>query len=182
MRAALLAAGASALAVIAVAGGVHAQQSNDPADVLASVRVLDPVVRSLEPVVRELQTEERTGTDTTVTISSDVLFAFDSAELADTAARVVGDLATRIASTDAGVTVVGHTDGVGTLEYNQDLSERRAVAVAEAIRAELGDGRTIATEGRNFSEPVAPETVGGGDDPAGRARNRRVEITFEEPS
>ncbi len=36
------------------------------------------------------------------------------------------------------------------------------------------------TEGRSSSEPVAPETVSGADDPTGRARNRRVEISFAE--
>ncbi len=44
----------------------------------------------------------------------------------------------------------------------------------------LGAGRDITTEGRNFSEPVVLETVGGEDDPSGRARNRRVEISFDE--
>lgn len=194
-RAASLAAGAAAVVAVVMAGGAHAQESDAPAvddldvDIADTirrlepeVRRLEPEVRALEPEVRELRTEERSGEDTTVTISADVLFAFDSAELADAATGVVADLSARIEPTAADVLVVGHTDAIGSLEYNQDLSERRAEAVAEAIRAELGDGRTIATEGRNSAEPVAPETVGGEDDPAGRARNRRVAITFAEGS
>jgi OmpA-OmpF porin, OOP family len=151
-------------------------------DLTGSVRPLELVVRQLEPVVRELQIEERQGERTTVTISTDVLFAFDSAKLADAATDVVSELAGRIAATDSDVTVVGHTDGIGTRRYNQRLSEQRAEAVARVLRDRLDDGRAITTEGRNFSEPVAEETINGEDNPEGRARNRRVEISFDEPS
>lgn len=92
------------------------------------------------------------------------------------------DLASRIATTTEGeVLVVGHTDGIGTLEYNQDLSERRATAVAALLRGRLDPARSVNAEGRSFSEPVALETSGGADDPAGRALNRRVTISFDEP-
>lgn len=183
------------LTLLGVAGPALAQDSGatfvDPLedgqvpadlDVAGSVRLLEPSVYLLEPVVRELQTEEREGERTTVTISSDVLFDFDSADLTSSAEQVVSELAGRIAGTDSDVRVVGHTDSIGSRDYNQRLSERRAEAVADALEQELGDGRAIATEGRNFSEPIAAETVDGQDDPSGRARNRRVEITFDEPS
>lgn len=182
------------MAVLTMAGPALAQDAEptvtDPlegqappsaSDLQGSVRVLEPVVRTLEPVVRDLQTEEQEGERTTVTISTDVLFAFDSAELTPTANEVVSDLAERIAATDSDVLVVGHTDGIGTREYNQRLSEQRAAAVAEVLRNQLDDRRDIATEGRNFSEPIAEETINGEDNPQGRARNRRVEISFEEP-
>jgi outer membrane protein OmpA-like peptidoglycan-associated protein len=151
-------------------------------DITGTVRQLEPVVRQLEPVVRDLQTEERQGERTTVTISTDVLFAFDSAKLTPEARDVVSELAGRIAATDSDVAVVGHTDGIGTRRYNQRLSERRAEAVAGVLRDQLDDSRTITTEGRNFSEPIAEETSNGEDDPEGRARNRRVEISFDEAS
>lgn len=149
-------------------------------DLQGSVRVLEPVVRTLEPVVRELQIEEHEGERTTVTISTDVLFDFDSAKLTSTAAEVVSGLSERIAATDSDVHVVGHTDGIGTREYNQRLSERRAEAVAKVLQRQLDDGRDVTTEGRNFSEPIAEETINGEDNPQGRARNRRVEISFDE--
>lgn len=153
-------------------------------ELAGSIRVLEPTVRLLVPTVRELRTEARTGDQTTVTISTDVLLDFDSAELTPPAVAVIDDLAARIAGAGGagGVLVVGHTDGIGSLEYNQDLSERRAAAVATVLEGSLGAGRDITTEGRNFSEPVAPETVGGEDDPGGRAQNRRVEISFDESS
>jgi outer membrane protein OmpA-like peptidoglycan-associated protein len=160
---------------------LEGQAPPSASDLQGSVRVLEPVVRTLEPVVRELQTEEREGERTTVTISTDVLFDFDSAELTSTATEVVSGLAERIAATDSDVHVVGHTDGIGTREYNQRLSGRRAEAVAKVLRRHA-DGRDITTEGRNFSEPIAEETINGEDNPQGRARNRRVEITFDEAS
>lgn len=136
-------------------------------------------VRRLEPEVRELRTEEREGRRTTVTVNADVLFEFGSAQLNEPASRIVEGLAERIAATDSDVAVVGHTDAIGTRESNQQLSEQRAEAVAAVLRELLGGSRTVITEGRNFSEPVAPEQVGGEDNPEGRARNRRVEIIFE---
>lgn len=147
-------------------------------DLAASVRVLDPRVRLLEPRVRSLRTEVQEGDQTVVTINTDVLFEFGSAQLTDTARRVVEDLAVQVAASSGDVLVVGHTDGIGSLEYNQTLSEQRAASVADVLRAGLGPARPLITEGRNFSEPVAPETVNGQDNPAGRAQNRRVEITF----
>ena len=189
-------AGSMALALALTTTGPVIAQESEPAvtdpypngvpsgelDLAGSVRLLEPSVRVLEPVVRELQVEKREGERTTVTISTDVLFDFDSADLTGTATDVVSELAGRIAGTDSDVLVVGHTDGIGTRRYNQRLSERRDAAVARVLRRQLDDGRTIAKEGRNFSEPIADETVNGEDNPEGRARNRRVEISFDEPS
>jgi OOP family OmpA-OmpF porin len=141
------------------------------------VRVLDPTVRRLDPKVRSLRTETVDAAGTTVTISSDVLFDFDSADLTAAARKVVDDTAQRLRGTTGRLTVVGHTDGVGTPQYNQGLSEARARAVADQIRTAPGPARTVATSGRAATQPVAPEIVDGHDDPAGRALNRRVVIT-----
>lgn len=145
-----------------------------------SVRMLEPRVDRLEPSVRSLRTEERTAGRTTVSISSDVLFDFDSAELTPSAAAVLASLEPRIAAARAPVLVTGHTDGLGTADHNRALSERRAAAVAGALRADLGPTPTITAEGRGSTEPVAPETINGADDPRGRAQNRRVQISLAE--
>lgn len=79
------------------------------------------------------------------------------------------------------MTVAGHTDSVGDETYNQNLSDQRAQAVGEALRAALPAGAQVATEGRGAREPVAPNTEGGNDSPAGRAQNRRVSISFTPP-
>ena len=58
------------------------------------------------------------------------------------------------------VVVTGHTDTVGSLAYNQRLSERRANAVKdEMVREGLGAG-DIMTVGRNFSDPLVPTGPG----------------------
>lgn len=153
-----------------LAGFVHALEPR--------VVELEPRIHDLKPRVRDLRSEVTEGETTTVTISADVLFAFDSAKLTDAARRVVKDVAKQIARSQGEVSVVGHTDSIGSDSYNLDLSQRRADSVATVLARRLA-GRRIATEGRGESEPVAPNEVGGQDNPAGRAQNRRVEISFE---
>jgi outer membrane protein OmpA-like peptidoglycan-associated protein len=151
-------------------------------ELAASVRLLEPEVRLLEPQVRALQTEQSSEGRVEVSTSSDVLFAFGSAELTPEAMAIVQQLAERAAGAPPGeVLVVGHTDGIGSDADNQVLSEQRAAAVAAVLQARLGPDRPLVAEGRGETEPVAPETVGGEDDPAGRALNRRVTVSFPEP-
>ena len=68
--------------------------------------------------------------------------------------------------------VVGHTDNQGRLDYNMDLSKRRAEAVKQALVADYGiaAGR-LAAWGVGYLAPVASNR---GED--GRAKNRRVEL------
>ncbi len=115
------------------------------------------------------------GSTATVTLSSDVLFATDEFALTPQAAAVVDAAAQQILDSGrAGdVTVVGHTDDVGTDAYNQELSVKRAQSVADRLVPALGAGYTLAVDGRGESEPVAP-----GSSPEARAANRRVEIGF----
>jgi outer membrane protein OmpA-like peptidoglycan-associated protein len=69
--------------------------------------------------------------------------------------------------------IEGHTDSVGTDAYNQDLSERRAMAVKTAlIRANVDPAR-INTYGYGETRPIA-----GNNTDAGRLKNRRVEIVI----
>jgi len=74
------------------------------------------------------------------------------------------------------IRIEGHTDSVGTEEYNAALSERRARAVADAVAARGIPGSRIATAGRGESLPVASNDTAGG-----RQQNRRVEIIFSGP-
>lgn len=72
------------------------------------------------------------------------------------------------------VDVDGHTDSSGSDSYNQGLSERRALAVANVMHAQGIDGRRFAIRGHGESEPVASNAT-----EAGRAANRRVEIQVQ---
>ena len=78
----------------------------------------------------------------------------------------------------AKVELAGYTDGIGTEQYNQKLSERRAEAVKQYLINEGAvDKAKITARGYGKSNPVAPnKTKNGKDNPEGRAENRRVEI------
>ena len=77
------------------------------------------------------------------------------------------------------VTVVGHTDAKGEDAYNLDMSKRRAEAVVAWLNSQSGIERTFTAEGRGEAEPIAPNThPDGGNDPDGRARNRRVVVNI----
>lgn len=71
------------------------------------------------------------------------------------------------------VEVAGHTDSTGTDAYNQSLSERRAASVSAYLRSREVLGDRLITVGAGESRPVASN-----DTEAGRAQNRRVEITI----
>jgi outer membrane protein OmpA-like peptidoglycan-associated protein len=69
------------------------------------------------------------------------------------------------------IDVLGHTDSVGTDEYNQRLSEQRAQAVASYLTARGVHPARVATRGFGETMPIADNAT-----EAGRAANRRVEI------
>ena len=69
------------------------------------------------------------------------------------------------------VDINGHTDSTGSVQYNMDLSQRRASSVAQYLSAQGVDSRRFAVNGFGPSQPV-----GSNDTESGRALNRRVEI------
>lgn len=73
------------------------------------------------------------------------------------------------------VFIVGHADASGTDAINDPLSLARANSVRDYLLSRGVDARSMATEGRGSREPLASN-----DSPAGRARNRRVEIFLAE--
>ncbi|MGI5272734.1 OmpA family protein [Nonomuraea sp. CA-218870] len=116
-------------------------------------------------------------------LRADVLFAFDKATLSDKATAILDEAVTetreRADPDKPPVLIEGHTDSKGSGTYNQRLSVERAEAVRDYLAAKLGDGYTYEAEGRGEDEPIARnEKRDGGDDPEGRARNRRVEISY----
>ncbi len=78
------------------------------------------------------------------------------------------------------VRIIGHTDSRGSEEYNQDLSLRRAAATKRWLINQGGTNAKYQVEGRGEKEPIAANTLANGaDNPAGRAKNRRVEILIQ---
>jgi outer membrane protein OmpA-like peptidoglycan-associated protein len=72
------------------------------------------------------------------------------------------------------LTVVGHTDNVGTDSYNEKLSEQRAISVARYLEGKRVHSMRLATSGKGEAQPIAPNSTD-----AGRQANRRVEIYVE---
>ena len=111
-----------------------------------------------------------------ITLQDPVLFDFDKSDIRADVAKVLDVLAAALAKVDArSMEVRGHTDAKGTDAYNQALSERRAASVVEALR-QRGAARQAGAKGYGESQPVAPNEIGGQDNPGGRQLNRRVEI------
>lgn len=102
-----------------------------------------------------------------------VNFEADSAAIRSDSIAIISDIYRLLTDLDIETaTVEGHTSTEGTDEYNRDLSQRRASAVAEELVALGFPSGALTTVGLGESEPiVVPD-----EDEAARAINRRVEI------
>jgi len=110
-----------------------------------------------------------------VTMTSDTGFNTNSTDIKPgfhSTLDKVADVAVRYGKTS--LTIAGHTDDVGTAQYNQALSERRAHAVAEYLESKKVNPVRLALVGKGESAPIASNATEGG-----RAENRRVEIYVE---
>jgi OOP family OmpA-OmpF porin len=174
-RRAAAAVGATALTLTApaLAQTVDTRSSIKTLNVRESINTID-----LEDSIESLEVERQNAGRVSVTVSSDVLFAFDRATLTPQAEATIDRLARRIGSGRGPIRVDGYTDSIGSDAYNFGLSRRRAVAVSKALRAALPARRAISARGHGEANPVAPNTNGGDDNPAGRAQNRRVTISY----
>ena len=104
----------------------------------------------------------------------DVLFDTGKATLKPGAYATVDRLATVMnEAPDRKVMIEGHTDSTGPEELNQALSERRAAAVQTALLERGVKADQIVAVGKGMAYPIASNA-----DPAGRQRNRRVEMVF----
>jgi Outer membrane protein and related peptidoglycan-associated (lipo)proteins len=100
-------------------------------------------------------TVERVGEGIQVTFPSGLLFDFDSDVVRSDAATNLNGLAENLRQyNDSNLLIVGHTDAVGSSEYNQGLSERRASSAARYLTAR-GVSTYIATAGRGERESIA---------------------------
>jgi outer membrane protein OmpA-like peptidoglycan-associated protein len=129
----------------------------------------------------EVGSTSTSATEETIGLRTDVLFAFDSATLSAKAKAVLDEVAaeTRARADPAKppIIVTGHTDAKGTTAYNLKLSRQRADAVRRELQTRLGGGYQYRASGAGESQPIAKE--GGADDERARARNRRVEISYQ---
>lgn len=105
-----------------------------------------------------------------------VLFALNKADLKPGGARTVSRLAEFMKQyPKRNVMIEGYTDSTGTAAYNQQLSQRRAAAVRDALVADGINPQRIVTKGFGEKYPVATNKTA-----AGRQQNRRVEIVISD--
>lgn len=114
----------------------------------------------------------RQGDDLILNIPSGINFANNSATIAPSFQRTLDQVANVLSDYDRTyVDVYGHTDSTGSDAYNQDLSERRAISVADYLVSRRVKSARIGTRGFGESQPIATNET-----EEGRAANRRVEI------
>lgn len=102
-----------------------------------------------------------------------ILFDFDKADIKAESKPQLDEIAALLKKTpDLKVLIVGHTDAKGSLDYNHNLSEKRARAVVKALTSQYGiAGSRLTPVGVGMAAPVASNRT-----EEGRAKNRRVEI------
>jgi outer membrane protein OmpA-like peptidoglycan-associated protein len=119
-------------------------------------------------------TVTRVGEGIVVTFASGLLYDFDSDVVRAAAAQNLSTLAASLGKyPNTDLLIVGHTDSVGTDQYNQALSERRARAASNYLIGQgVNQGRLQAV-GRGETEPIEENSTD-----AGRQLNRRVEVAI----
>ena len=111
-----------------------------------------------------------------ISLDDQVLFDFDQATIRPDASNILTELANALKQiTASAIEIRGHTDSKGSDEYNQTLSENRALAVLKALQQQAKLNH-IEAHGYGESKPVAPNEIDGKDSPSNRQLNRRVEI------
>ena len=107
-----------------------------------------------------------------VTFAADAFFDFDKSTLKPEATAKLDDLVSKTKGINLEVIIaVGHTDSVGSDEYNQKLSIRRSEAVKAYLVSKGVEPNRVYTEGKGEKQPVADNKT-----TEGRAKNRRTEI------
>ena len=116
----------------------------------------------------------RDGDNITLNMPGAITFGFDSSALQPQFRPVLDDLAMTLNEYNQTIIeVAGHTDSVGDAAYNQNLSEQRAATVANYLAGRGVMRDRMITIGAGETRPIASN-----DTEAGRAQNRRVEITL----
>jgi OOP family OmpA-OmpF porin len=111
------------------------------------------------------------GAGLRLSLKSSVLFEFGKSDLKAEAKAEVDEVLEKLGEyPGARVIVEGHTDSVGTADFNQKLSESRAAAVRKHLES-VKTIRAMETRGYGATRPMAPN-----DTEEGREKNRRVEL------
>jgi len=156
-----------ALALFALASPALAQQQHQEMDAAESeLRAAMPAGVAVDRVAPD---------EVRVRMPSDITFDFNSADVRGQFMPRIADLA-RTLTRHPGMVVhiTGHADAIGSDQYNQRLSERRADSVGLALRDYGVSFARVETSGMGEFEPIASNAS-----EWGRAQNRRVEISIK---
>ncbi|HYH96601.1 OmpA family protein [Hyalangium sp.] len=177
------ATGAAAGAIVGAGAGAIIGEDFEGAAIGAGVgaaaggavgNYLDKQARELEQVADTRRTEE----GLLLNLRSELLFETDSAVLTEDAiARVsrIGDILVKYP--EDRIRIEGHTDSRGTVPYNEELSLRRAEAVARVLSSRGVKPGQVLVLGMGEEQPVASNST-----PDGRSANRRVQLHISVPN
>ncbi|MDD3319955.1 MAG: CsgE family curli-type amyloid fiber assembly protein [Paludibacter sp.] len=143
----------------------------------------DTKVYEIEKVIQEVETIEdiklnfpldgKTFQSIGVVLGSGIHFPLNESTLNDESKDKLEKLAQILKKNSSiRISILGHTDNTGSLEFNQVLSERRAQVVADfLVFNKVGPEQIVEVAGKNFSEPLASN-----DTEEGRAINRHAAV------
>ena len=136
-------------------------------------RRMDKQAEEMKQVMGDAEVK-RVGEGIVVEFKDKVLFGYDQSDLSTTAQGSLNKLANVLQKyPDTNIEILGHTDDRGTDQYNQTLSERRAIAAANYLKNNNIASARIKTKGLGESDP---KTTNETDE--GRTENRRVEFVI----
>jgi outer membrane protein OmpA-like peptidoglycan-associated protein len=116
----------------------------------------------------------RYGDNLILNMPGDVTFEVDQSDIKPHFYEVLNSVVLVLKEFEkTSIHVTGYTDSTGSFEYNIKLSEKRAASVAAYFKAQGIHPARLFTQGRGPQDPVASN-----DTPAGRALNRRVQLTL----
>jgi outer membrane protein OmpA-like peptidoglycan-associated protein len=157
---------------------VAADQARDDAANALQVAAASSKQQAAE-LQRQIDVLQAKPTDRGLVLTlGDVLFTTGRADLKPGAAGNLNKLVTFLDKyPDRSVSIQGYTDSVGSEDYNQRLSERRADSVKSYLAGQGISSIRLSTVGKGRSDPVADN-----DSAAGRQQNRRVEVIISNPT
>ncbi len=117
----------------------------------------------------------REGDNIYLNMPSDITFGVNQSDIRPGFYETLNSVAIVLAEFDkTTVTVAGHADATGSDSYNQSLSERRSLSVAQYLNGQGVAGPRLNNIGFGETRPIADNAT-----QAGRAANRRVEIVID---
>lgn len=135
---------------------------------------MDKQAKQLEEDLAKVAKVERIEEGIKITMSSGLLFGFDSYNLSAKNQEGLKKLAKTLEEyEDTEILVAGHTDSIGDEKYNERLSEKRADAVANFLSANGVKRSRLVIRGYGEDSPAQPNETKAGQD-----ANRRVELAI----